>query len=429
MEGLICGVKKHSLAAAAGICRGDRLVAVNGNPVRDILELSFFAADCEVELTVISSDGTKRRVRIAKDPDEDLGLEFESAVFDGIHRCRNNCIFCFVEQMIPGLRKGLYVRDDDYRLSFLYGNFVTLTNLQEEDWERIIATHMSPLYVSVHATNPELRAGMMRNRRAGDILERIRRLTAAGIEVHTQIVCCPGYNDGSELVRTYEDLRALTPGVATMAVVPVGLTKNRARLTRLHNFTRGEASRLVEQATLWQEENRRELGKSFIYLSDEFYVLAGASLPPEEWYDGFPQLENGIGLSRHFLAEWQRSLELRRAPRTGGWRCVIPCGESAFRLLAPAIEAFNAEHGTRHELRAVANDFFGRTVNVTGLLTAQDLLAQLPQNLPLALPADCLNTDNLFLDGMTLECFRSKWGREVRIIPGAAELYNFLTQM
>ena len=331
--------------------------------------------------------------------------------------------------MLPGLRRGLYVRDDDYRLSFLYGNFVTLTNLREEDWERIVHTHMSPLYVSVHATNPQLRVQMMHNKHAGEILDRLRRLTEAGIEVHTQVVCCPGYNDGAELARTYQDLRALVPGVLTMAVVPVGLTKNRGHLVPLDMFTRETAQVLVDQVSKWQAENRRVLGKSFIYLSDEFYVLAGRELPPAEWYDGFPQLENGIGLSRHFMTEWDGALRQQRRARSADWQCVVPCGESAYKLLRPLVDAFNAAHGTRHVLQAVRNDFFGRMVNVTGLLTAGDLHAQLPQGLPVALPKDCLNSDNLFLDGQTLAEFTARRGAEVRVIGGAAELYQYWTDI
>ena len=236
MVGIISGVRKNSLAESAGIKAGEKLLTVDGVQVKDIIELSFYTSDYEVDLEVESADGTHRMVHINKHPDEDLGLEFEAAVFDRVRTCYNKCIFCFVDQMIPGMRKGLYVRDDDYRLSFLYGNFITLTNMKDEDFERIISTHMSPLYVSVHATDPAVRCKMMNNRFAGELMDRLQRLFDAGIQVHTQIVCCPGYNDGEVLAKTFADLYALNPNVLTMAVVPVGLTKNREQLHPLRTL-------------------------------------------------------------------------------------------------------------------------------------------------------------------------------------------------
>ena len=289
MLGNISGVRKHSLAENAGIKPGEKLLSVCGAQVKDIIELSFYASDYEVELEIENAAGEKRLVTIAKHPDEDLGIEFESAVFDKVSTCYNNCIFCFVDQMIPGMRPGLYVRDDDYRLSFLYGNFITLTNMKEEDFNRIITTHMSPLYISVHATTPEVRCKMMNNRFAGELMDKLQRLLDAGIQVHTQIVCCPTYNDGEVLAKSFEDLYALHPGVMTMAIVPVGLTKNREHLHPLRTFTKEEAAAIVDMVTPWQERCRKETGKSFVYLGDEFYLLAEKELPPEAWYDGFPQ--------------------------------------------------------------------------------------------------------------------------------------------
>ena len=225
MVGLISGVRKNSLAADAGIKAGEKLCSVDGVQVKDIIELSFYTSDYEVDLEIEATDGTRRQVHIEKYPDEDLGLEFDSAVFDRVATCYNNCVFCFVDQMIPGMRPGLYVRDDDYRLSFLYGNFITLTNMKDEDFERIIRTHLTPLYVSVHATDPQVRCQMMHNRFAGQLMERLQLLFDAGIQVHTQIVCCPGYNDGDILAKSFHDLYAQYPNVLTMAIVPVGTTK------------------------------------------------------------------------------------------------------------------------------------------------------------------------------------------------------------
>ena len=424
MQGLISSVKHGSLAEAAGIKAGESLLTVNGSSLRDIIDLSFLLADEQVVLKLAAADGTEREITIDKRIDEDLGLEFESAVFDKVTTCYNKCVFCFVDQMIPGMRKGLYVRDDDYRLSFLYGNFITLTNMKDEDFDRIIQTHMSPLYVSVHATDPEVRCKMMNNRFAGELMAKLQRLFDAGITVHTQIVCCPGYNDGDVLKRTYADLRALAPMVETMAVVPVGLTKNRAHLTPLRLFTPEEAREIVTTVTEWQQECRQSLGKSFVYLGDEFYILAGMPLPQAEWYDGFPQLENGIGLSRNFLEEWQEAGKI--TPVKGEVNSVIPVGTSAFKVLQPIIEDFNAKTGMQHRLIGVENEFFGSSVNVTGLLCGNDILNAVKGAQSIILPEVVLNSDDLFLDDMSYAEFCKAAGAPVHRAATAGDLYKLL---
>lgn len=428
-EGKISSVRKHSAAEAAGIKAGESLCAVNGLPLRDILDVSFAAADFEPVLSVRGTDGSIRAVTVPKEIDEELGLSFESAVFDKVRLCHNKCVFCFVDRMIPGLRKGLYVRDDDYRLSFLYGNFVTLTNLTEDDFERIIRNHMSPLYVSVHATDPQVRQAMMKNKHSGEIMEKLQRLFAAGIHIHAQIVCCPGWNDGTVLEKSYRDLLAVADYVEDMAIVPVGITKNKKGLPDLRLFTKEDAVAVVGTVTRWQEECRRRLGRSFIYLGDEFYILADKTIPPVEWYDGFPQLENGIGLTRNFLTEWEKAARRHRDTLNSARRnYVIPVGVSAAALLQPAIQEFNERYQTNNRIIPVINDFFGHTVNVTGLLTGKDILAQLPENVPVILPSVVLNQDNLFLDDMSLEEFMDRRGGEVRIAGGASELYNLLLE-
>ena len=428
-EGKISSVRKHSAAEAAGITAGESLCAINGMPMRDILDVSFAAADFEPVLSVRGADGTIREIPVPKEIDEELGLSFESAVFDKVRLCHNRCVFCFVDRMIPGLRKGLYVRDDDYRLSFLYGNFVTLTNLTEDDFDRIIRNHMSPLYVSVHATDPQVRQAMMKNRHSGEIMEKLQRLFAAGIHIHAQIVCCPGWNDGPILEKSYRDLAALSDYVDDMAVVPVGITKNTKGLPDLQLFTKDGAEALVNTVTRWQEECRRRLGRSFIYLGDEFYILAGREMPPVSWYDGFPQLENGIGLTRNFLAEWDRAAQNSRSSRPPVQKdYVIPLGVSAATLLQPVIDSFNAKYHTNHRIIPVVNDFFGHNVNVTGLLTGSDILAQIPEENPVILPSVVLNQDNLFLDDMSLTEFMHRSRRDVKIAKGASELYNLLSE-
>lgn len=428
MLGLISAVRKNSLAEVAGIVAGDKLVAVDGVQVKDIIELSFYTSDYEVELELENAQGQRRQVHIDKYPDEDLGLEFEAAVFDKVSTCYNNCIFCFVDQMIPGMRKGLYVRDDDYRLSFLYGNFITLTNLKEEDFQRIIQTHMTPLYVSVHATDPKVRCEMMHNRFAGELMDKLERLFAAGIEVHTQIVCCPGYNDGEILAKSFHDLYARHPHVLTMAVVPVGITKHREGLHPLRTFTKEEAAALIDQVTPWQRQCREETGKTFIYLGDEFYLLAGRDVPAAEWYDGFPQLENGIGLTRSFVDEWQATLPSLSSYQAAS-PAVIPVGESAFTVLQPLLYALNKQFNTAHSFVPVPNQFFGGKVNVTGLLTASDILRTCKESgKRLILPAVVLNNDKLFLDDTALEQFRKEYPGKVDIAKDAKELLHLLLE-
>ena len=428
MLGLISAVRKNSLAEAAGIVAGDKLVAVDGVQVKDIIELSFYTSDYEVELELENAQGQRRQVHIDKYPDEDLGLEFEAAVFDKVSTCYNNCIFCFVDQMIPGMRKGLYVRDDDYRLSFLYGNFITLTNLKEEDFQRIIQTHMTPLYVSVHATDPKVRCEMMHNRFAGELMDKLERLFAAGIEVHTQIVCCPGYNDGEILAKSFHDLYARHPHVLTMAVVPVGITKHREGLHPLRTFTKEEAAALIDQVTPWQRQCREETGKTFIYLGDEFYLLAGRDVPTAKWYDGFPQLENGIGLTRSFVDEWQATLPSLSSYQAAS-PAVIPVGESAFTVLQPLLDALNKQFSTAHSFVPVPNQFFGGKVNVTGLLTASDILRTCKESgKRLILPAVVLNNDKLFLDDTALEQFRKEYPGKVDIAKDAKELLHLLLE-
>lgn len=428
MFGLISGVRRNSLAEAAGIAAGEKLCSVNGVEVKDIIELSFQAADDQVELEIEGLDGLRRKVIMDKYLDEDLGLEFSSAVFDKVNECYNKCLFCFVEQMIPGMRPGLYVRDDDFRLSFLYGNFITLTNMKDADFERIIATHMTPLYVSVHATDPATRCRMMNNRFAGQLMDKLKRLLDAGIQVHTQIVCCPGYNDGAILEKSFKELYALHPGVLTMAVVPVGLTKNRAELTPLRTFTKEEAADIVDFATRCQRKCRRETGKSFIYLGDEFYLLAEKELPKADWYDGFPQLENGIGLTRNFLEEWNKELKSYRKTAKPKTAAIIPVGESAARVLTPLINRLNSIYKTEHKILAVPNLFFGGAVNVTGLLTGGDILHHVQEAKRVVLPAVVLNKDQLFLDDMSFAEFKEKCQGRVETAVGAKELLEKLLE-
>lgn len=432
MEGYISRVRPGSLAAEAGIEAGERLVAVNGQRVRDLIELSFALAQEQVELTLAGNYAHSRTVVIAKEPDEDLGLEFSSAVFDGVRTCANHCRFCFVEQLPPGLRPSLYLRDDDYRLSFLYGNFITLTNLGPADYRRIAAEHLSPLYVSVHATQGPVRADLLGCPRGGSILEELRRLLAAGVTVHAQVVCCPGYNDGAVLAQTFHDLYSLYPGVASMAVVPVGLSGHREGLPALAAFDQAGAAALIQEVGKWQRRCRRERGCSFIYLGDEFYLLARRPLPAAASYDGYPQLANGVGSSRFFLQEWEAAAQGRPRSRAAAPAAVV-CGTIAQPLLAPLLRQVNRRLGGGHQLVAVANRFFGGGVTVSGLLTGRDILAAVA-DLPLGrliLPGQVLNEDGLFLDDMAYGAFQQACAaRQLRVelARGGGHLYSLLTE-
>ncbi len=425
MAGIISAVRKHSKAAEAGIKAGETLCSVNNTKARDIIDLSFLAADNQITLQIKDNKGNIRDVHITKEYDEDLGMEFEEAVFDNVRCCANKCIFCFVDQMIPGMRKTLYVRDDDYRLSFLYGNFITLTNLTDADFERIIKTHLSPLYISVHATDPEIRSEMMKNKFAGELMDKLNKLLDAGISVHVQVVCCPDYNDGKVLEKTFKDLYKLAPMVETMAVVPVGLTKNRAKLHPLRCFTKAEAEKLVTAVSKWQVKCRKEINKTFIYLGDEFYILADKPLPKAEGYDGFEQLENGIGLSRVFLDEWE-VLAKKGKTKLSDIPYTILVGESACRILSPLLDQFNKKHKTKHRIIGVKNKFFGDQVNVTGLLTGEDLFNAVDSSENIILPTLVINKDNLFLDDMSLKEFKTKRTGKVELAHDAKELYSIL---
>ena len=430
MKGLISAVRRNTIAEELGIKPGEKLIAVNGTSPTDIIELSYLVAEEKIDLSIESQDGELRHVIVEKQPDEDLGIEFDSAVFDGVRYCHNKCVFCFVDQMIPGMRNTLYDRDDDFRLSFLYGNFLTLTNMKECDYERIIKTHMSPLYVSIHATDSEVRRNMMKNKNAGNILDDLQRLIDKGITIHTQVVLCPGFNDGEILEKTFKDLVALAPMVETMAVVPVGLTKNREGLPEVRLFTSIECQNIILQVEKWQNECREKFGKSFIYLGDEFYINAGINLPAAERYDGFPQIENGIGLSRNFLDEWENS-SVAPAGCDRIENALVPVGESAYKLLKPLFDDYNNKYKTGHTLVAVTNHFFGKTINVTGLLTASDILSAVSGFADfnrIILPQVVLNKDLLFLDDISLADFKKLYKGKVECAQNAKELKQLLAK-
>ncbi|OPZ73285.1 MAG: hypothetical protein BWY80_00966 [Firmicutes bacterium ADurb.Bin456] len=428
---VVVRVKPGGIAEEMGIVRGDRLVAINGTPVHDLIDYRFWAADEDISLELNKVNGEKWVLDLEKDYDEDLGLEFEGAGFGPTIPCSNHCLFCFVDQMPPGMRKSLYVKDDDYRLSFWSGNFITLTNVTEQELQRIISMRLSPLYISVHSTNPGLRRRMLGNSRAGLIMEQLRELAAAGIELHAQVVACPGLNDGQELTRTVEDLAGLWPGVQSLAVVPVGLTRFRQSRYPLRGYTPEEARKLVHWIRTRQEEYLRTRGNPFIFAADEFYLLSGVEIPQLESYAGFPQLENGVGLTRLFLEEWEKARSRLLGKRIKG-KITLVTGVLGEQLLGPVAAALNKVEGLQATLKVIRNDFFGEHVTVAGLLTGADLVSQLPPGKTgdlLVLPAVSLKREEpVFLDGVSLLELSQRLMVQVAAVAGPGQLVDVLLE-
>lgn len=422
-------VEPESIAGELGLEPGDRVMAVNGEPVWDLIDFRFFETEENLSIDVKKGDGEVWVLDVEKDYDQGLGLDFGDAGFGRTARCSNKCLFCFVEQMPPGMRKTLYVKDDDYRLSFWSGNFITLTNLHEDELRRIARQRLSPLYISVHTTNPKLRERMLGNRRAGLIMEQLQYLAAAGIEMHTQVVLCPGLNDGKELERTVTDLAGLWPAVSSMAVVPVGLTRFRQDCYPLRAFTRDEARRLVHWVGLKQEEFLSDLEYPFVFASDEFYLLSGEPVPPLKRYADFPQTENGVGLTRLFMDEWEEvkdGLPQELSPL----KITLATGLLGEKVLQPVSARLNEINGLKVSIKAVQNHFFGEQVTVAGLLTGGDLIDQFaPGEIGdlLVLPAVMLKKDDaVFLDDLSLEDLAVRLKTRIAVVQGPWQLVEVL---
>ena len=382
--GVIDAVRPGSIADEIGLASGDRVVAIGGRLLRDAVDFQFHAADAAIELEVVRR-GEHEIIEIEKPVDEDLGIDFQDAAFDGVRTCNNACFFCFLKGNPKGMRKTLYVKDDDYRLSFFHGNFVTLTNLTDDDWQRLEAQRLSPINVSVHATEPELRRYLLGNRTAPDICEQLRRLGAMGIRAHTQVVLCPGVNDGAALDRTVTDLAALYPAVETISIVPVGATETaEERIERGRHAdeaagcTPAYARDVIAQVAPYQRRFRSLHGKSVVHLADEFYIAAGAEPPASARYDGFAQYENGIGMTRSLVDDWEKAKRRHRGRARRDSRHVsLVCGT----LIAPVVSRLSREledlTGASVTVRTIENRFFGPRVNVSGLLVSADIERQL----------------------------------------------------
>jgi putative radical SAM enzyme (TIGR03279 family) len=422
-----------------GIEPGDRVVGINGLPLIDALDFQFHAQSVNVVLDV-ERNGVLLRYDLELEGDEFWGVTFSDPTFDGVRICENSCPFCFIKQIPKGMRRSLYVMDDDYRYSMLYGSFVTLTNLSEADWQRIEDQHISPLHVSVHSTDPELRVALVGNPKAGRIMEDLARLERAGIDFHAQLVLVPGVNDGAELDRSLRDLATFGPRLRSVAGVPVGLSRHgqerqsrQVRLSRtcmrtlpgkqiaVRRYHHEEALQVIAQAESWQERFVDERGDPFFYLGDEFYLMTGSPVPDTAHYGGFPQIEDGIGITRHFLDNLDGYLRRAKPAGLGGARGTIACGELIAPTMRESVARLNARTGAHLDVVAVENVYLGSEITVSGLLSGQDLLHtfdRIPSGAPLYVSDRMVSQrTGTLLDDRTIEEIEAALGRP--IVPAA----------
>ena len=412
-------VIKNSPAEKAGVTENDILTHINGNEIMDVLDYSFYELEENVTLS-ISRKGTVLELPTQKQEGEGLGLEFETYLMDEQRSCRNKCIFCFIDQLPKGMRESLYFKDDDSRMSFLFGNYITLTNITDHEVDRIIKMHISPVNVSVHTTNPELRCRMMNNRFAGDSLSVLWRLCEAGIEINCQLVMCPGYNDGAELVKTLSDL-CKWENIKSIALVPVGLTGHREGLTELNPFDKQGALSVIQTAEEFGNKTLQAFGTRRVFAADEFYLLAELPIPAPEFYEEFAQLENGVGLWSLTKSEAEQELTSAKKFMPFRRRVSVVTGEAAYPLIKELVDRTTAKwHNLECEVYAIRNKFFGGHINVAGLVTGSDIISQLSgKDLggELILPDVMLRHENdMFLDSVTLEELSKKLGIKVRVI-------------
>ena len=420
MEHIVSAVTPGSIAEEMEIEPGDVLVSVNGQEPEDVFDYRYLMNEEEVLVLIRKPDGEEWELEIEKEYEDDLGMEFENGLMDDYRSCRNKCMFCFIDQLPKGMRDTLYFKDDDSRLSFLQGNYLTLTNMSEHDLEKIIYYKLSPINISFQATNPELRCKMLHNRFAGDVMDKVRRLKEAGIMMNGQIVLCRGVNDGEELDRSIRDLVTLMPELQSVSVVPVGLTRYRDGLYPLEPFTKEDACKVLDLIHSWQEKLLKEYGTHFIHAGDEWYILAERPIPEETTYDGYLQLENGVGMVR--LLKEEVDAYLKRLPGDDRKRRVtIATGELAAPYLREHVASIRGKYpNVEVQVITVKNEFFGGKITVAGLLTGQDLVKQLKgKDLgeELLLSINMLKSDEpIFLDDMTVEQLQTALQIKVSIV-------------
>ena len=417
MSTVITSIDRLSPAERAGVRTGERLISIGGQPVEDVLDYRFFGYDADPELELESPDGSRRTLRVKKSEAEELGLNFETYLMDEPRPCANHCLFCFVDQMAPGCRDTLYFKDDDARLSFLMGNYITLTNLSPREAQRIIDLRISPINVSVHATDPRLRSALLGNKAGGESLEYMKRFGRAGIVMNGQIVLCPGYNDGDQLQRTMEDMAAW--GFASCSVVPVGLTKFREGLSKLRPVDQTLANQIIEQEDAFGEKCLKQYGSRMFFCSDELYLRAGRPLPEEDYYEDYVQIENGVGMLRSLISEFEAGLRLEAGPVKAS-PYTIATGVSAQPFLQELADKARERTGAAGQVIAIVNDFFGRTIDVAGLVTGGDLIAQLKGKAlgeRLLIPINMLrHGGDVFLDDLRVPDVEQELGIPVTVV-------------
>ena len=422
-------VQPGSIAEELEIEPGDELISINGQKIEDVFDYHYLVNDDYLTVLIRKTNGEEWELEIEKDYEEDLGIEFDNGLMDEYRSCRNNCIFCFIDQMPPGMRETLYFKDDDSRLSFLQGNYVTLTNMSQEDIDRVIKYHLSPINVSFQAMNPKLRCKMLHNRFAGDALKKVDQLYEAGITMNGQIVLCKGVNDGEELEYSLQEMAKYAPVLQSVSVVPVGLTKFRDGLYPLESFTKEDAKAVLEQIHRWQKIMYEKHGIHFIHASDEWYILAGEKLPEEGRYDGYLQLENGVGMLRLLDTEVREAVANRDGDDRS-YHVTVATGRLAAPYIEKCMETIREKYPKiTFEVIAIKNNFFGEKITVSGLITGQDLTEQLSDRKlgdRLLIPCNMLRSgENVFLDDITVTELSEKLGREIIVVdPAGADLVS-----
>lgn len=413
----IRSVEKESLAEKHHLSSQDEIFEINNKPIKDIIDYRFYCAEEKLELLVKDKNERMKKIKIKKKLDEDLGIILKE---DRYRRCPNKCVFCFVDQLPQGLRKPLYFKDEDYRLSFLHGNFITLTNLSNEDVQRIVKQRISPLYVSVHTTDENLRKKMLSNERIPDIMPLIKKLTRKRIELHTQIVLCPGINDRDYLKQTVFDLASFYPYVRSVGVVPVGLTRFRENLPQIKSVSKEYAKEIIKKVKGWQKSFGQKHDESFVYLADEFFLKAGLDIPSAKYYDDFYQIENGVGLVRKFLDGFKKEQKLLPKKLKRKTKITLVTGKLSAKFIRKITEEkINETRNLLVKIVEVRNDFFGEMVSVSGLLAGEDIMQALRDEGKLGemilLPPNCVNSNDRFLDDLTPQDLEREFRRKVII--------------
>ncbi|MCQ2482780.1 MAG: DUF512 domain-containing protein [Clostridia bacterium] len=461
-ENLITQVEPGSIAEELGVVPGDILLAINDTPIKDAFDYRMRILDDSFTMTFKLHDGVTQTVEIEKDDDEKIGLSFENPLMDECMSCHNNCIFCFIAQLPRGMRDTLYFKDDDVRMSFLTGNYVTLTNLDDDEFERMLSYRLSPVNISVHTTNPELRVKMLRNKHAGKIMSRIRRIAELGIEINCQFVLCPGYNDGDELEKSLEDLASVGDAIKSIAVVPIGKTKFREenKLTPIDSYNKNTASQVLDIVDKWQERFLKERGTRLFYAADEFYLRAEREIPDVDYYEDFPQLENGVGMLADYRATALGAIEYFRgksktsnpitsfvekfksdsedADASRKYKVFQISGTDAASFCDKFTQDINDLFDIDFNVVPVINKFFGSTITVTGLLTGGDicdtideLVGRNPENKPdlIILSSSSLKADeDIFLDDMTLDEFKRRVASDVYVTSDVGDMFRTLAR-